>query len=105
MEVLPVGLGRGAHATVAPVNRDKMTNEYRPRPNDRLVEPLFDGLEACADTDTKRTRVRFPWVMVVLLLAAIATGTGDTSILIWVLGVLLATALGLRLWGRKSRRG
>ena len=90
---------------MAPVDRGKMPNEYSPRPNDRLVEPLFDGLEACAGTDTKRTRVRFPWVMVVLLLAAIATGTGDTSILIWALGVILATALGRRLGGRKPRRG
>jgi len=81
-----------------------MTNEYRPRPNDRLVEPLFGGLEAGADTDAERTRVKFPWVMVVLLLAAIATGTGDTSILTWVLVVLLATALGLRLWGGNPRR-
>lgn len=81
-----------------------MTNEYRPRPDDRLVEPLFDGLEVGADTDAERPRVRFPWVMIVLLLAAIATGTGDTSILIWVLGALLATAFGLRLWGGNPRR-
>lgn len=81
-----------------------MTNEYRPRPDDRLVEPLFDGLEVGADTDVERPRVRFPWVMIVLLLAAIATGTGDTSILIWVLGALLATAFGLRLWGGNPRR-
>jgi len=50
-----------------------MTNEYRPRPNDRLVEPLFDGLEVGADADADAeqslARAKFPWLLIVALLA------------------------------------
>jgi len=50
-----------------------MTNEYRPRPNDRLVEPLFDGLEVGADADADAeqslARAKCPWLLIVALLA------------------------------------
>jgi hypothetical protein len=48
-------------------------NEYRPRPDDRLVEPLFDGLEVVADTEAgpEHARLKAPWPFVVLLAVAL----------------------------------
>ncbi|MEO2163650.1 MAG: hypothetical protein ABGY29_14105 [bacterium] len=80
-------------------------SEYRPRPNDRLVEPLFDGLEADVDVDAdadarpEGASVKTPWILILVVLpAAIATASGTDSIVWWFCTAFLALALGTWLW-------
>ena len=82
-------------------------SEYRPRPNDRLVEPLFDGLEADVDADAdadadarpEGASAKTPWLLILVVLpAAIATVSGIDSIVMWLCTALLALALGIWLW-------
>jgi len=39
-------------------------SEYRQRPHDHLVEPLFEGLDAQAD---ERPQRKFPWLFAALV--------------------------------------
>ncbi|MBV21152.1 MAG: hypothetical protein CMJ61_03190 [Planctomycetaceae bacterium] len=73
-------------------------SEYRPRPDDRLVEPLFDGLEVGSDPDAESqgTHIKTPWFLILVVLpAAIATASGTSSIFGWVLIASLVIFLGI----------
>ena len=54
-------------------------SDYRPRPNDHLVEPLFGGLQAAHEP--ARHRSRRGWVTLVLLL-------GSLMVVAWLLVLL-----------------
>jgi hypothetical protein len=78
-----------------------MMSEYRPRPDDRLVEPLFDGLEADVDADARPegASAKTPWLLILVVLpAAIATVSGTDSMVMWLCTALLVLALGIWLW-------